>query len=435
MAEQYQRARGEHPPPYPYYPYPPPPPPLMQQPMQHARLPAHTAQFLLSMTDRLPSLTGREIAVAGMRNVLDNGALAGFEAGEAANNPTGRKERSSTFQVLVPTPGANGATTTDVTLTVNRHNLDAGDFLARIRANMEVRDDVPLGWRISNEAKNAIRQLQTVEDAQLAVNTILQKIDNPNRRNEVMLKIADTREKEKAAPAKPVTKATETAYREELTIVKDKLRCQSLNHTYCYIPTTGPRTGQHVGLTMQDITFWAREMKNGNVPRDYSAAPNSLKTDEIMARHEERKQRSSRPGAGTHVDVNPHIHINLADTPLGQVYRPQREGGDHSALGKRAREESPTDDEPVIVPMDDLLADLDTKMPAVGFLRYKGALEKAQILYCHQLLLFAEQELIELGIGRGPVKDLVRGAKKILRVKKQQRDGDKENIPDTVVEV
>lgn len=80
---------------------------------------------------------------------------------------------------------------------MNHHNLDAGDFLARIRANMEVRDDIPLGWRISNEAKNAIRRLQTAEDAQLAVDTILQKIDNPNRRNEVMLKIVDTREKEK----------------------------------------------------------------------------------------------------------------------------------------------------------------------------------------------------------------------------------------------
>jgi len=87
------------------------------------------------------------------------------------------------------------------------------------------------------------------------------------------------------------------------------------------------------------------------------------------------------------------------------------------------------------VPMDDLLADLDTKMPAAGFLGHKGALEKAQILYCHQLLHFSEQELIELGIGRGPVKDLVRGAKKILRVKKQQRDGNKENIPDSVIEV
>lgn len=86
MAEQYQGARGEHPPPYAYYRYPPhyfPPPPVMQQPMEQARLPAHTAQFLLGMTDRLPPLTGREMAVAGMCSVLDNGAFAGSEAGEA----------------------------------------------------------------------------------------------------------------------------------------------------------------------------------------------------------------------------------------------------------------------------------------------------------------------------------------------------------------
>jgi hypothetical protein len=88
------------------------------------------------------------------------------------------------------------------------------------------------------------------------------------------------------------------------------------------------------------------------------------------------------------------------------------------------------------VAIDELLVDLDRKMPAVGFLGHKGALEKAEILYCHQLLDFAEHELIDLGIGCDPVKDLIRGAKKILRVKKQQqRDEDKENIPNNYVEV
>jgi hypothetical protein len=114
-----------------------------------------------------------------------------------AGNPAGRKEHTTTFQVLVPIPGPNGAATTDVTLTVNRRDLNVGDLLARVRANMEVCKDVPLGWRLTNEAKNATRRLQTVEDAQLAVDTLLQKLDSPHRRNEVMLKIADCREKAK----------------------------------------------------------------------------------------------------------------------------------------------------------------------------------------------------------------------------------------------
>jgi hypothetical protein len=152
-----------------------------------------------------------------------------------------------------------------------------------------------------------------------------------------------------------------------------------------------------------------------------------------MAKREERKQRTSRPGAGTHVDVNPHIHINLADTPLGQVYRPQRDDTEQATSGKRAREESPSDDDPVIVPVDDLLADLNRKMPASGFLGYKGALEKTNIQYCHQILGFSEQDLTELGVGRGAVKDLVRGARQILRLQKQPRgsgESDKENVPD-----
>ncbi|KAJ6512410.1 hypothetical protein C8R45DRAFT_1087587 [Mycena sanguinolenta] len=382
--------QGQNLPPYNYYPYIPnypPPPPPMQQP----RLPAHTAQFLLGMTNELPPRSGREIAVAGMQAALDG-----------ADNSKGGKERTTTFKVLVPIPGPNGTATTDATLTINRRDLSAGDLLARIRANMEVHDDVPLGWRLSNETKSATHTLRTADDAQLAVDTLLQKVDNPHRRNEVMLKIADCREKEK----KPAANLTEVAYREELTIVKDKLRCQSANHTYCYVPTTGPRVGQHIALSMQEVTYWAREM------------------------------RTSRPGAGTHVDVNPHIHINLADTPLGQVYRPQRDGGDQTTLAKRPREESPIDDEPAIVAIDELLGDLDRKMPAMGFLGLKGALETVKILYCHQLLDFAEHELIDLGISRGPVKDLIRGAKKILRVKKQQqRDEDKENVPNDDVEV
>ncbi|KAJ6479794.1 hypothetical protein C8R45DRAFT_1101239 [Mycena sanguinolenta] len=219
MAEKYQRAQGEHPPPYAYYPYPPnfpPPLPLMQQPVQQAqaRLPTHTAQFLLGMTNRLPPLTVREIAVAGMHNLLNNGSFTGFEAGEAGE----RKNLCTSVHssLSVPTPGPNGATTTDATLTVNHHNLDAGDFLACVRANMEVRDNVLLGWRISNDTKSATHRLQTVEEAQLAVDTILQKIDNPNRHNEVMLKIADTLEKEKAAPAKP-----------------GPFRCGSVTHLRC----------------------------------------------------------------------------------------------------------------------------------------------------------------------------------------------------------
>ena len=52
-------------------------------------------------------------------------------------------------------------------------------------------------------------------------------------------------------------------------------------------------------------------------------------------------------------------------------------------MGKRVREESPVDDDPIVVPIDELLAELNVKMPAAGFGAYKGALEKEQIQYCH----------------------------------------------------
>jgi hypothetical protein len=76
MSEQYHRDPRQNEVPYNYYPFPfipnYPPPPAMQQP----RLPAHTAQFLLGMTNEMPPLSGREMAVAGMHRALDGG---GFE--------------------------------------------------------------------------------------------------------------------------------------------------------------------------------------------------------------------------------------------------------------------------------------------------------------------------------------------------------------------
>ena len=114
----------------------------------------------------------------------------------AVSTPVGRKEYT-TFQVVVPTLGPNSAAATDVTLTINRHGIIPADLFARIRANMEVHDNVPLGWRLSTEAKKDVHRLQTLDDMQLAIDTILKKLDAPQRRNEVQLKIMDTREKKK----------------------------------------------------------------------------------------------------------------------------------------------------------------------------------------------------------------------------------------------
>ncbi|KAJ7210345.1 hypothetical protein GGX14DRAFT_565551 [Mycena pura] len=425
--------RDGGPPPFPpyayYYPYGPLPP---SQPQVQPHM--HTSQYLMGMTPHPPPPSRHDIAVAGLRRELDGGSF------DHAQNSTQRTQirpqaaaRSITaFQVLIPTPTPNGTAPTDVTLTINR-NLDAGDFLARVRANMEVPDNVPVGWRLSNEAKKDVRRLATIEDATMAMQTILGKLDNPQRRNEVFLKIVDTREKQKPAKEVKEVKATETAYREELAIVKEKLRCEA--HGQCYIRKSGPLVGQHVTLDFEAMTLWARAMPD-EVPRDCSAPPNCLDLDKYLQKKERRQRTSRGLGAETHVDVNPNIHIHLADTPLGPAFtnhlKPDDGGG--AVLGKRAREAVPDDEDPPIVPIEDLLAELHAKMPAAGFAEYKDALNKEQVQYCHQVLDLTEPELMNIGIGRGGVKDLVRGAKRMLRAKKVIRvdDGEKENVPVTV---
>ncbi|KAJ7049197.1 hypothetical protein C8F01DRAFT_1238755 [Mycena amicta] len=213
--------------------------------------------------------------------------------------------------------------------------------------------------------------LLTVEDVRLAIKGILDLLDNPRRSNPVTLPIIDPRPPPKAEKPAKEHKETEMAFREELAIVKEHLKCDECSTGYCFRHLIPPQKN-----------------KPDEVPRDCSIPPNS-------------------------------DHIHLADGPLGPAYTNHAKL-DQAQLGKRTRAHFSDDD-------DD---DDDDIMPDAKFPKYKDMLHRENINYCHELVRVSGDELQQLSVGLGAVKDLISGTRKALRKAKKQRVGEeKENEP------
>ncbi|KAJ7060920.1 hypothetical protein C8F01DRAFT_1291024 [Mycena amicta] len=411
---------------------------------QHGyRQPYATAAYLLGATNEMPPLTQQELNVAHFQRMLDGGAFDGSQTtfvlppAQSAQRPntSGRsapRPRDATFDVVVPRPGTDGNATMDMVLNFNR-DISPADFLARVQANVGVAADVPLGWKSSKDPKkDQGHVLLTMEDARLAIKGILDLLDNPRRSNPVSLRIIDPRPPPKAEKPTKEHKETEMAFREELAIVKEHLKCDECSTGYCFRRTApnGEKIGDHNTVDLGGMTLWARLMKNkpDEVPRDCSIPPNSVRFDTIANPKDRRQQRSSRPGATTNVEVKPDIHIHLADGPLGPAYTNHAKL-DQPQLGKRTRahfSDNDDNDDNDIVPIADLLSTLDAKMPEAK----KDVLHSENINYCHQLVRVSGDELRQLGVGLGVVKDLISGARKALRKAKKQRvREEKENEP------
>ncbi|KAJ7218160.1 hypothetical protein GGX14DRAFT_390811 [Mycena pura] len=422
-------------------------------PSQH-QIPYHNAQFLLGLTNIPPPPTQQDLAMAQMQRSLDGGYFDGQQAqawgryNQARQNPpppaaSSASAHTAVTQIRVHFAAQNANNTKSDAYIDIPVDILPEDFLARLRANIGIANDAPLQWKTSDDRKSDPgHRLETAEHVRDAIDTVVKMASSTRRTKPVFLQVI--------APEPPKTKPTkdpkpnETAFREELAKVKRALWCEQ-HRRHCYVRKTngqaGEIVGEHVEVDTPGVTLWAREMKNNpdKVPADCSVPPNSLDFDKLVDR-KERRQHTSRPGAGTTVDVNPVIHVHLAKTPLGDMYingHGEDAAGAHrdepaeSRKRKRGSDAASGDDaDPVIVELDVLIAHLATKLPLFKFDRFKDVLEQEGLVYCHSIVSYPPADLKALGIPRGIVADVIREANGLLlRKRARVQEKEKENAP------
>ncbi|KAJ7198515.1 hypothetical protein GGX14DRAFT_665834 [Mycena pura] len=439
--------------PFPHHNHQPPPPGnhwqqrqeyerwVMEQQLNGQRtVIGGSGAYLLGLTDQLPPLTNPQLAAVQLHHALNSSAFDGTHQPHAVFGNTGGSTNTvsgpgpatavklpQSFETVITKPGVNGALPVKVRLSLFR-DIEPADFLSRVRANQDVDDTVALLWKPSNAKKSdPAKPFSTAADAAAAIKFVIDLNDNARRTDKLTVNIIDPRPSQKPEKLAKEPKETELAYREELAIVKQKLACDDCTTGYCFRrrAPNGDHIGPHKAIDMGGMTLWARMMKNNPtaVPRDCTIPPNNIKFDELLNNDPSlRRQCSSCP--------QPDIHIHLPHGSLGPTYTTHNATDAEPLLGKRKHDE-PADNEEadeIIIPVDDLLAELDKKMPSSNFLQYQSKLVNEGIIYCHQLAGFDKADLIGLGIKRGVVADLLNGTSKMLRMAKKRRvEADKEN--------
>ncbi|KAJ3858654.1 hypothetical protein EV359DRAFT_68834, partial [Lentinula novae-zelandiae] len=322
---------------YPHYEYSNgPPPPNM-------------TQYLLGIGP-LPPPTPQQQAVAQMNQVLDSGAFDGTQSHPAQQRHSniqqlGGDDPGSMIKVDIPQKQLAGSSKSGpkskrvyVTVRINAATIEPQDFLAQVHANMELEseEDIELGWRVSDAPVNkGFRRLKTDADVHGAFNEILNQNKSSQRITPLSMVIENiTPNVEKEVSEKPL-KTTDTSYGDELTKLKEKLRCMqhSGHNRWCFVRHDEDHAGQHVNLGIEEITLWARK----------------------WARSIKRNQGPS--GQLIHI----HLDSSLRDTAKSSSNTPT----------KHKRNEDESDDDDIVVGIRDVLDDLHAKKPDLEYHQYE----------------------------------------------------------------
>ncbi|KAJ7366164.1 hypothetical protein DFH08DRAFT_763348 [Mycena albidolilacea] len=172
------------------------------------------------------------------------------------------------LEVHVPAPPEPESASTQATiappirLAFSIDDISPGDFLARICANMNMTvAEAQLGWKTSAELKKALpHPLRTENDVIAALEHFRPILSSTRRTKKVWMEITNL--VKAAEKATPVPKVTETAYRDELNVVKTALACEKHRgrNRWCFVrrdDEAGPRC---VPLGLEEITLWARKL-------------------------------------------------------------------------------------------------------------------------------------------------------------------------------
>ncbi|KAJ7940039.1 hypothetical protein B0H13DRAFT_1850239 [Mycena leptocephala] len=371
----------------------------------HANGPWATAHYLMGLGP-MPAPSGRDYAVAQMNAGLNSGMFDPAQPGPQYIQP----QYSQVAQPQAPREVLN----LDVHLPcrvagnneapVIKGNIP-NDFLDRVCATMgQARDVAQLGWKTCDakkrDAPNALRDTDDVKQA---------------------WKIKPAEEPVKAA----APKTYETAYSDELKIVKDKLKCATHKgpNRWCYISPADGDGGEHIELAFEEISLWAKLMHDDpQVDREYALPPNTLNLDRLREKTRARRVRKEKPTPTTEVHVHQHYDNDRVPAKRG-----------HRDIA--ADSDSDSDDEPSSIPIRQVLADLHEKMPELEIIQYEDVLRSKKIVYAQTVMDFERKYYVDtIGMADGVVGPFLRHAKKLVRTEKKTRKrarvgGDKENEP------
>ncbi|KAJ7916716.1 hypothetical protein B0H13DRAFT_2323008 [Mycena leptocephala] len=398
----------------------------------HANGPWATAHYLMGLGP-MPAPSGRDYAVAQMNAGLNSGMFDPAQPGpqyiqpqysQVAQPQAPREVLNLDVHLPCRVAGNNEAVTKILTFDIK--GTIPNDFLDRVCATMgQARNVAQLGWKTCDgkkrDAPNALRDTDDVKQAWKVHEVLLR---STRRMKPVYMEIFDMIKPVEEPVKATAPKTYETAYSDELKIVKDKLKCATHKgpNRWCYISPADGDGGEHIELAFEEISLWAKLMHdNPQVDRECALPPNTLNLDRLREKTRARRIRKEKPTPTTEVHVHQHYDDRV----------PAKRG--HRDVA--ADSDSDSDDEPSSIPIRQVLADLHEKMPELEIIQYEDVMRSKKIVYAQTVMDFDRKYYVDtIGMADGVVGPFLRHAKKLVRTEKKTRKrarvgGDKENEP------
>ncbi|KAG1896323.1 uncharacterized protein F5891DRAFT_1193123 [Suillus fuscotomentosus] len=441
-----------------------------------------TAAYLLGVRQKLPDVDGEEInrtrtvqssyeALAGAQDI---GAVQELPAlAEPELEPERKKVE---FRIPLNSMETDKCTTY-VGRLYSESDLSAQDLLDSTRATMDVPKTYEnLGWRLSTAHRtDPPHRLLNSQDISNAFRAAREQMSGRKKKN-VAIEIVNTKPMVKgksterregamswcsAGDQKMESKALLLPYGQELQIVQSKLRCSEHrlgeDAAFCWVDTSQPGMNPHYPLCTRDLQEWAKFLHETRDPEDATCLtlPSTPHFDEFRKTRKERTvsplQRVPTelvsPVIHNHVHISPAINDMLASSngpPFGQQGQGPKPLKRTYALYMESDEESDDDWQPP-QGIDNVLAIIDARYPAMEFPQYVDKLKDRGILYLVTAASFSIQfyeekirmpegaaYMFHASVHKVHIKEerakMRRNAKGKRKARVQPDDEDKENI-------
>ncbi|KJA13537.1 hypothetical protein HYPSUDRAFT_151502 [Hypholoma sublateritium FD-334 SS-4] len=411
---------------------------------QDRRQPGQLTTYLLGMGPMPPPMQ-QEIAVATANYMLDNPAAAAGIA-QPAPGPSNLRENSEdenidpqlrpqqvgltlsqnthqnmpTGSILVCMP-INDKATRDIEINTS---ITLQDFVSHVCANMGLdKTTAQIGWKSNDDPKCAPAcQLGTEEDLKSAFRNLIKMKNNLRQTKEGVMYIIHLNPKPIEIPKKKTDGncTTDFAYREELQIVQEKLRCAEHSgiNQWCYVSSENPQ--QHIKLSLEKVTLWTHKMVyDPDIDHQCIIPPNCLSLDQLH----ERTARSG--GKKTGINAMPHpIHVNINNNPLAGTNSSNPflyPSYPASGLKHTISFSSNNDTNSESLSISNILEELHMKYPKLNFPQYEDVLAEHGILYAESVSDFDKDFYLNLGVAEGTISPFLKGVGKALHCEKKER--------------